>query len=193
MHSNRVIALGGKSKKESTREEVLNKAKAERAARTAAKQQQKAATVIQAAWRSQATRSSLCRDLLQQWQASYAGAAAKPDALVPGPDLSHAVRLALGACLPLGSSRSQSVLASGQPLTQIQSCVKGTVALVLRSMSSSQPCDKYTAPAFSPDAQVIMRRAHRQQSSAGAFAEMQWRLLPAQMQSHACCPLCCLC
>lgn len=160
MHtSNRVIALGGKSKKEASREEILNKAKAERAARTAAKQQQKAATVIQAAWRSQAARSSLCCDLLQQWQASYAAAAAKPDALVPGPDLAHAVRLAQLACLPLGSSRTQRVLASGQPLAHVHSCVKGTVALVLRSMSSSQPCNKYTAPAFSSDAQVITLRA----------------------------------
>lgn len=136
------------------REEILNKAKQERAARTAAKQQQKAATVVQAAWRSQAVRSSCTADLLQEWQSSYAAAAAQPDMVLPGPELSQAVRLALQATLPLGSSRSRQLLATGQPLPLIHSCIKGTIALVLRSMSSTQQQDRYTAAGLDADRQV---------------------------------------
>jgi hypothetical protein len=136
------------------RDEILNQAKAERAARTAAKQQQKSSVVIQAAWRSRAARCGLCCQLLQQWQESYANAAAQPDVCVSGADLSHAVRLALQAVLPLGSARSRQVLESGQALEHIHNCVKGTIALVLRSMSSSKVQDRYTAPVFSNEAHV---------------------------------------
>lgn len=137
------------------REEVLNKARAERAARTAAKQQQRAATSIQSAWRSHWTRNSLCSAQQQHWQASYAAAAAQPDVQLPHSELTACVRLCLQAVLPLGcSNRSKRVLSSGQPLSHIHACIRGTIALVLRSMSSSQLQDRYTAPAFSTDAQV---------------------------------------
>lgn len=74
--------------------------------------------------------------------------------LLPSSDLSQAVRLALQAVLPLGSTRTKRVLASGQPLLQAHSCIKGTFALVLRSMSSNQGQDRYTAHACSAEAQV---------------------------------------
>jgi hypothetical protein len=110
--------------------------------------------MIQAAWRSHAVRRDLCHELLQQWQTQYAAAAAQPDVCLPPTELSQAVRLALQATLPLGSSRSRRALADAQPLAHIHSCIKGTIGLVLRSMSSSRQQDRYTAPAFSPEAQV---------------------------------------
>jgi len=141
------------------REELLNKAKAERAARTAAKQQQKAATVIQAAWRSRTARCNLCSNLQEQWQQQYSAAAAQPDTSLAANELSEAVRLVLQAVLPLASSRSKHMLSSGHPLTPVPGCVKGAVAFVLRSMSSSRMQDKYTWPAHSTNPQVHSGRA----------------------------------
>lgn len=146
------------------RDEVLAQAKAERAARTEARQRSKAATIIQSHWRSYAAKAASQQLLLQQWQEQYAAAAAQPNTLIPADELFNgAVRLLLMASLPLASSRCKQLLQSGGPLllntasncssachsvsnsssrvssSPAAAAAKGSIALVLRGLSSGQP------------------------------------------------------
>lgn len=139
------------------RDEILNRAKEEREVRNAAKQQQRSATVIQAAWRSYTARRQAGSVVQQQWQASFSAAAAAPDMHLSAAQLSEAVRLALQATLPLASHRSRQALRDGRPLAQVPACVRGTIALMLRSMGSSQEQDRYTMAAGNADPQVMTR------------------------------------
>jgi hypothetical protein len=165
------------------REALLQQAQADRAARSEARTRSKAATTIQSHWRSHAARTLLRQQLLQQWHASYASAAAQPDVLLPGLELrTGAVRLLLAALLPFGSSRSRKMLASGDPYTLSNStgesgdggsraavsssgsssalAVRGTLALLLRSIGSSDPAVNYTTDCTGPDAQVSATSSH---------------------------------
>ncbi|KAF6266492.1 hypothetical protein COO60DRAFT_942 [Scenedesmus sp. NREL 46B-D3] len=180
--------LGGASKKETTREALLQQAQADRASRGEARVRSKAATTIQSHWRSHTARAALRQQLLQQWHASYAGAAAQPDVLLPGVQLrTGTVRLLLMALLPFGSSRSHKLLAAGDPyiLTSSSSssgagftadgsasracassgscaaAVRGTLALLLRSIGSSDPALNYTAGSAGPNAQAWLLQAVR--------------------------------
>jgi hypothetical protein len=178
------------------REALLQQAQADRAARSEARARSKAATTIQSHWRSHAARSLLRQQLLQQWHASYAGAAAQPDVQLPGDELRRgAVRLLLAALLPFASNRSRKMLATGEPYTLSSStgsssssssaagalgssssamAVRGTLALLLRSVGSSDPALNYTAACTGPDAQV------------GA-ASMQWlATISCCTQAHVC-------
>lgn len=141
------------------REEVLAQAKAERAARSEARLRNKSATVIQSYWRSYAARTALQQQLLQQWQAAYAGAAAQPNLNLPAIGLHNgAVRLLLMALLPFGSVRTRAQLQSGDPMCldtpSSRAAVKGTIALVLRSIASSSEELNYMCTTARHDAKV---------------------------------------
>lgn len=136
--------------------------------------------MIQSHWRSYAARTAQQQKLLHQWQERCAASAAQPDTLLPAQELqSGAVRLMLMALMPFGSSRSTRTLERGEPLglgvvsnsthgaaahhssnSGIRDsrsravAVRGTIALVLRSISSRQDELNYTSLATAGDAQV---------------------------------------
>lgn len=135
------------------REEVLDQARAERAARGEAKRRHKAAVALSAGWRGARSRLELRRALLREWQARFAGAAAQPDCQLPLAQLRAAVRLMLaGVGLAPGCARAAQLLGSGQPLRLPAgdggaASARGTLALVLRSVGAVTDAQQQDAAA----------------------------------------------
>jgi hypothetical protein len=132
----------------SCREDILQQAKADRAARGEARKRSKAATTIQAYWRSHQSRATFRKQLLHEWHSRFAviaGAGAGGEQLSAN-EVAEAVRVLVMAVLPLGSSITRQLLSSGDPSTWMghgnkarnatststPAAIRGTLALLMR-------------------------------------------------------------
>lgn len=69
----RKVALGGKSRAEETREQVLERTRLEREKRQRSKLEQKSALLIQACWRQHRTATQYAQQLREEWIQAYGG------------------------------------------------------------------------------------------------------------------------
>eukprot|EP00884_Botryococcus_braunii_P011773 jgi/Botrbrau1/20597/Bobra.113_1s0023.1 len=134
--------LGGASKKEATRGELLQKAKTEREARREVISRQKSAVVIQSAWRSWRVRNAVLQDMCSTWLAKYGKVTADVNAVLPACELSERVLPPiLFALLGAGATNRRAGLFSGDPLRQISqplaAPLRASMALLLRSCAST--------------------------------------------------------
>lgn len=140
------------------REEVLEQARQERERRAEARARTRAATSIQTAWRGHTSRKSTQQQLLQQWRARFAPLAARADLVVPPQELATgAVPLLLAVLLPPAAPATVRRLAAGEPLPLTQQegeALRGTLALLLRSIACPDRGANYCAAAASADPQV---------------------------------------
>jgi hypothetical protein len=141
------VSLGGASARALTKEAVLAQAAAERAVRSEARRQQRAATAIQAAWRGSSARTRVRDERLAAWVEEFGSAA--PDApALPREHVQRGVRLLLAALLPPPSSAARRALEAGRALplqgrpVQRRALAAAT-NLLTRSLKSSDPSAHY--------------------------------------------------
>mmetsp|Transcript_17431 Transcript_17431/g.48587 ORF Transcript_17431/g.48587 Transcript_17431/m.48587 type:complete len:870 (+) Transcript_17431:468-3077(+) len=171
-------SLGGATRKEETREEVLRKAKEERAARQSAKQQTKAATAIQSAWRGHVARRDFKAGLAAQWVAEFSSTVADTSKQLKAKDVQMRVvapLLALHLLPPLSPRRQAWLSASGSSSSAPSSMraavagpppaggapLRGSLALLLRSMASTEAASNYSALATEPQSRDWHFQARR--------------------------------
>lgn len=121
--------------------EVLAKAKAERAERQRERQQQRSAATIQRWWRGSATRTAVRRRLRTQWLQQHGSAVAQTQQAVPAADVANLLLPpVLQAYLPAASGRA--ALLAGGPLPAAlladTAPLRGCFALLLRSLAASE-------------------------------------------------------
>ena len=156
------------------REEVIEQAKRQREQRAHARSQGKAALVIQAAWRGRCSRRAARAAHLQRWRQEFSQLSARPDAAVTAQQLAQAaVPLLLGLLLPAGTPATRRCLAQGAPL-QLDAggreALKGTLGLLLRSLSSSSPEHNYCALAAASTPQWVCQCTRLLQLCAASSA-----------------------
>ncbi|KAG2483869.1 hypothetical protein HYH03_017266 [Edaphochlamys debaryana] len=176
--------LGGATRKEQTRDELLAQVRAERAARTGAKHSARAAVAIQRAWRGHAARRRLRAALVEAWGRSYGPLVAAADARLSAEDVagkllppflfllkppSAPTTAPASASTPASTPASTSgpppllLPPAGSPLSQL---VRGGLALLLRSCAAPAPPDCYLALATEGD-----------RGKQEAWRQQAWRLL----------------
>ncbi|GLI64228.1 hypothetical protein VaNZ11_007426 [Volvox africanus] len=200
--------LGGATQKEQTRDELLEAVRAERVARSGAKQRARAAGVIQRIWRGHRARRQLRETLVSEWVASYGPMVGSPAARLSGREVADkllppllfllkptvaAAAAAAAHSLPAvqpspttpgmaatGSSPGMAVwdgfavssAAAGMavplppPGSPLSNMIRGSLALLLRTCSATDPRDSYLALGLMGEEP---RRA--------AWREQAWRLL----------------
>jgi hypothetical protein len=154
------------------REEVLQEAEKERVARRLARERLQSAVKIQSAWRGYRSRSATQQLLLLEWQAVYAPAAGQAELQLTGQQiLEQLVPLLLGSLMPSWSRRTRKLLSSGDTLGLDQqrhtwpgapagcapspdAVARGSLLLLMRSITSSDPLYNYCTAACSTDAKV---------------------------------------
>ena len=153
-------------------------------ARRTARQQLQSAIRIQAAWRGYRSRSATQQRLLGEWQDLYAPAAGQAEAKLTAQQiLEQLVPLLLGSLMPLWSRRTRQLLANGSPLglspaRRVQpgaaeqaaaavaagsgpspdNVARGSLLLLMRSMTNSEPMCNYCTAACSADVKVRPRK-----------------------------------
>ncbi|EFJ40292.1 hypothetical protein VOLCADRAFT_99935 [Volvox carteri f. nagariensis] len=179
--------LGRATCKEQTRDELLEAVRAERAARSGVKQRARSAGVIQRFWRGYRARRHLREMLISEWAMSYGPMVAVQEARLSGRDVADkllppllyllrpqpaAAAAAAAAAAQRDSRGSTAATANddavllppqGSPLSNM---IRGSLALLLRTCSASDPRDSYLAIALEGD-----------EARRVAWRDQAWRLL----------------
>ncbi|KAL4428287.1 hypothetical protein ABPG75_002376 [Micractinium tetrahymenae] len=134
----------GRAVREQSSSEVLNQAKAERAARQAERQRQRAASTIGRWWRGTTARRQQRSRLRQAWLQEYGPLVAQPQELLPAAHLvNNVLPPVLAAFLPGPCQQEQrAALAAGAPLPPLPAtdtaALRGCFALLLRSLAATE-------------------------------------------------------
>ncbi|CAD7704872.1 unnamed protein product [Ostreobium quekettii] len=143
MHFDRKLPGSGawRPGKESTREEVLRKARAERKTRAKDRQRSEAAELIQRVWRGHVCRRRVAAERLRDWVHRYGAVVGSTGALLSAEELTDAVLPpVLLSVLPPLSQLMGAVRSVGSPITAAQlvepAAARGALALVLRSLGT---------------------------------------------------------
>ncbi|KXZ51497.1 hypothetical protein GPECTOR_12g460 [Gonium pectorale] len=175
--------LGGATRKEKTRDELLEAVRAERAARGETRLRARAALTIQRTWRGHAARRRLRAALAAEWAATYGSMVAAPEARLGAEEVAGkllppflfllkppriggtAPAAAPGApAAAAASPRPHAAPAAPPPLqlpppgSPLSVLVRGCLALLLRSASAADPRDSYLALAAAADEGRRVRR-----------------------------------
>ncbi|KAG2440299.1 hypothetical protein HXX76_004410 [Chlamydomonas incerta] len=210
----RLAGLGGATRKEQTRDELLEAVRAERAARSGAKAKVKSAVVIQRAWRGHAARRRLRATLVSEWATSFGPLVAAPTTqiaavdvagkLLPpflfllkpppaagggggagtGKGLAPSAGVSSGAATATAAAVRDAVLLPPAG-SPLSNMIRGTLALLLRTCSAAEP--QYSYLALSVSAAVP---SGTQAGAAGAGAQVPW-LDQAWRLLATCCRLVC--
>ncbi|PRW44359.1 E3 ubiquitin- ligase UPL7 [Chlorella sorokiniana] len=134
-------ATRGKPREQSS-DEVLAKAKAERAERQRERQQQRSAATIQRWWRGSSTRAAVSSRVRTQWLQQHGSAVAQTQQVVPAAEVaSLLLPPVLQAYLPAAAAPSgRAALLAGSPLSAAlladTAALRGCFALLLRSLAA---------------------------------------------------------
>lgn len=128
--------------------------------------------------RGRRSREQTRRQLLLRWRREYQASAAQPAAAVSAAQLAAgAIPLLLGALLPAGTAATRRVLAAGAALkldALDREALRGTLALLLRSLASPDPEINYCAAAVGPSREVSGRGRRLRSASAVAPATLSF-------------------
>ena len=145
-------------------DEVLAKAKAERAERQRERQQQRSAAAIQRWWRGSSTRAAVRRRLRTQWLQQHGSAVAQTQQAVPAADVANLLLPpVLQAYLPAATAPSiRAGLLAGGPLPAAlladTAPLRGCFALLLRSLAAPEAQHSVLALAAAADEQQEQAR-----------------------------------
>eukprot|EP00887_Chlorella_sp_A99_P004884 scaffold4.g4884.t1 len=169
-HTKKGVSLG-RAPREASSQEVLQKAKAERAARQLERAQQRAAGVVQRHWRGGAVRRHERERLRREWLQRYGSLVAAQQS---GAGSLPAAEIAAGvlppillAYLPQGQRARQALVGDGAlppALLEEPAALRGCFALLLRSLGSRDEQSNLLAAAAAADstaAAALVGQVHR--------------------------------
>eukprot|EP00210_Caulerpa_lentillifera_P006840 g6539.t1 len=144
------LQLRGASKREISREELVDLLSQRRNERGERRSRESAAEKLQSIWKGRNTRIRQSREILKQWGVQYFPIVSNTDTYLTNIELfENVVPPVLNAVLPPASLVLRRIYRDGAPLTEKQLAnvvvVRGLLALILRSLSASESRTNYTS------------------------------------------------